>query len=131
MALYASVEAHHTIKRAAGVLGLGRACVRAVETDNSQRLDVSALRYAISEDVRAGVVPIAVVATAGTTNTGAIDPLRTAGEVAREVGAWFHVDGAYGLPAILGARRSSRTRSAVSMDSPPSRSTISSLPSPR
>jgi aromatic-L-amino-acid/L-tryptophan decarboxylase len=104
MAVYASVEAHHTIQRAAGVLGLGRACVRAVKTDNLQRLDVSALRHAIDEDVRAGVAPIAVVATAGTTNTGAIDPLRAAGEAAREVGAWFHIDGAYGLPAILDER---------------------------
>jgi aromatic-L-amino-acid decarboxylase len=104
MALYASVEAHHTIQRAAAVLGLGRASVRAVETDHRQRLEISALRRAIGGDMRAGIVPMAVVATAGTTNTGAIDPLRAAGEAAREVGAWFHVDGAYGLPAILDDR---------------------------
>jgi aromatic-L-amino-acid decarboxylase len=104
MAVYASREAHRTIQRSAGVLGLGRASVRAIPTDDRQRLDVAALRRALDEDVRAGVVPVAVVATAGTTNTGAIDPLRAAGELAREAGAWFHVDGAYGLPGVLDDR---------------------------
>ncbi|MGE5409074.1 MAG: pyridoxal phosphate-dependent decarboxylase family protein, partial [Syntrophothermus sp.] len=58
----------------------------------------------MTRDVAAGVVPIAVVATAGTTNTGAIDPLGAAGEVARKHEAWLHVDGAYGLPGILDDR---------------------------
>ena len=58
----------------------------------------------MAADVEGGIVPIAVVATAGTTNTGAIDPLRSVGEVSRRYGAWFHVDGAYGLPGILDKR---------------------------
>lgn len=103
-AIYASTEVHHTIQRAAGVLGLGRGSVRSIGADERQRLDVAALRDAIERDVAAGFVPVAVVATAGTTNTGAIDPLRAAGEIAREHSAWFHVDGAYGLPAILDER---------------------------
>jgi aromatic-L-amino-acid decarboxylase len=103
-AIYASTEAHHTIQRSAAVLGLGRSCVRAIPTDDRQRMDVVALRETVDRDVSAGVVPIAVVATAGTTNTGAIDPLRAAGEVALEHGAWFHVDGAYGLPGTLDER---------------------------
>ncbi len=106
-AIYASTEAHHTIQRAAGVLGLGRACVRAIPTDERQRMEIDALREAVAQDVAAGRVAVAVVATAGTTNTGAIDPIRAAGEVAREHGAWLHVDGAYGLPAILDERISS------------------------
>jgi aromatic-L-amino-acid decarboxylase len=103
-ALYASTEAHHTIQRAAGVLGLGRRSVRRLATDDRQRLDLAALAQALAADVAAGILPVAVIATAGTTNTGAIDPLRGAGELARDHGAWFHVDGAYGLPGILDAR---------------------------
>jgi aromatic-L-amino-acid decarboxylase len=103
-AIYASAESHHTILRAAGVLGLGRRSVRLIATDQHQRLHPQALAQALEDDQGQGVVPVAVVATAGTTNTGAIDPLRECGEVARRFGAWFHVDGAYGLPGILDDR---------------------------
>ena len=103
-ALYTSAEAHHTILRSAGVLGLGRRSVRLIPTDEQQRLDPMALARALEQDAADGVVPIAVVATAGTTNTGAIDPLRECGELAQRYGAWFHVDGAYGLPGILDER---------------------------
>ncbi len=104
LALYTSTEAHHTVQRSAGVLGIGRENVREIATDPRQRMDVDALRRAIEEDEAAGIVPVAVVAAAGTTNTGAIDPLRACGEIARERGIWFHLDGAYGLPAILDDR---------------------------
>jgi aromatic-L-amino-acid decarboxylase len=104
LAIYTSTEAHHTIHRAAAVLGIGRANVRLVPADSEQRLDAGALRDRIAADTRDGVLPVAVVAAAGTTNTGAIDPLREAGEVARAFGAWYHVDGAYGLPGILDDR---------------------------
>src|SRR5262252_9566730 len=97
--VYASEQAHHTIQRATAVLGLGRAGTRPIACDARQRIDVAALRAAIAEDERDGVVPVAVVGTAGTTDTGAIDPLGDLAEVAREHGAWFHVDGAYGLIA--------------------------------
>ena len=97
--VYASEQAHHTIQRATAVLGLGRTGTRHIACDARQRIDVAALRAAIAEDERDGVVPVAVVGTAGTTDTGAIDPLGDLAEVAREHGAWFHVDGAYGLIA--------------------------------
>ena len=58
----------------------------------------------VERDLADGVLPVAVVATAGTTNTGAIDPIRALGEIAHELGVWFHVDGAYGLPGILDER---------------------------
>lgn len=103
-AVYASTETHHTVQRAAGVLGLGRRAVRAITCDKSGRMRVDALREAIAADRRAGVLPLAVVANAGTTNTGAIDPLSSIGELAREHGLWFHVDGAYGLPGVLDER---------------------------
>ncbi len=104
VALYASAEVHHTVQRSAAVLGIGRAHVRLIPTDDSQRMRVDLLREALQADREAGVVPVAVVATAGTTNTGAIDPLREIGQVAREFGAWFHVDGAYGLLGSLDER---------------------------
>jgi aromatic-L-amino-acid/L-tryptophan decarboxylase len=97
--VYASEQAHNTIQRATAVLGLGRAGTRRIACDARQRIDLAALRAAIAADERDGVVPVAVVGTAGTTDTGAIDPLGDLAEVAREHGAWFHVDGAYGLIA--------------------------------
>jgi aromatic-L-amino-acid decarboxylase len=104
VAIYASSETHHTVQRAAGVLGLGRRAVRSISCDRSGRMRLDALRDAIAADRQAGVLPMAVVANAGTTNTGAIDPLSSIGELAREQGLWFHVDGAYGLPGLLDER---------------------------
>jgi len=104
VAVYASEQVHHTIQRSAGVLGLGRRSVRLVPTDDGLRMRPDALRALLEADAAAGVVPIAVVGTAGTTNTGAIDPLREVGTIAHDHGAWFHVDGAYGLPGILDDR---------------------------
>jgi aromatic-L-amino-acid decarboxylase len=104
VALYATTETHHTIQRAAGVLGIGRRAVRAVACDRPRPMRVDALAEALAADRRAGVLPIAVVGNAGTTNTGAIDPLQAIGELAAASGIWFHVDGAYGLPGILDER---------------------------
>ena len=83
---------------------MGRDHVRAIPTDHLQRMDLGALEAALTADRAAGVLPVAVIAAAGTTNTGAIDPIRGAGELAHAFGAWFHVDGAYGLPGILDER---------------------------
>lgn len=102
--IYTSTEAHHTVQRSAAVLGIGRSMVRAVPVDSDQRMDVAALEGAMKRDVGEGFLPIAVVATAGTTNTGAVDPLRSIGELAHEMGAWFHIDGAYGLLGALDDR---------------------------
>ena len=104
VAAYAPTEAHHTIQRSAGVLGIGRRAVRAIPCDRRGRMRVDALAEAIAADRRAGVLPVAIVANAGTTNTGAIDPLREIGELAQESGVWLHVDGAYGLPGVLDER---------------------------
>src|SRR6516164_4169036 len=97
--VYASEQAHHTIQRATAVLGLGRAGTRHIRCDARGRIDVSALRAAMAQGKRDGVIPVAVVGTAGTTDTGAIVPLDDLAEVAREHGTWFHIDGAYGLIA--------------------------------
>ncbi|MBE9549729.1 MAG: pyridoxal-dependent decarboxylase, partial [Proteobacteria bacterium] len=102
--IYASEECHHTIQRSGGVLGVGRRAVKAIACDLEGRMLVSDLCKAIAEDREQGILPMAIVASAGTTNTGAIDPLQAIGEIAKENKIWFHVDGAYGLPGILDER---------------------------
>jgi aromatic-L-amino-acid decarboxylase len=97
--IYASSEAHHTIRRAAAVLGLGRNAVSSVPVDERQRIRVDLLAQMIESDVAAGIVPVAIVGIAGTTNTGAIDPLDELADLAERYDTWLHVDGAYGLPA--------------------------------
>lgn len=115
--VYATREAHHTIQRAAGVLGIGRRAVRSIACDMNGRMDPVSLRRAIAEDIQRDFLPMAIVANAGTTNTGAIDPLLAIGEIAREHGIWFHVDGAYGLPGILDERKAALYRGLEHADS--------------
>ncbi|TQF02299.1 aminotransferase class V-fold PLP-dependent enzyme [Kitasatospora acidiphila] len=102
--LFASQAAHFSVQRAAAVLGLGERAVVGVPVDHAQRLDPRALAEALAASVRAGETPVAVVATAGTTDTGAIDPLPACAELAAEYGAWLHVDAAYGGGALLSDR---------------------------
>ena len=104
VALYASSEAHHTIQRSAGVLGVGRRAVRLIGCDAQGRMRVDELQRALAEDARSKILPLAIVANAGTTNRGAIDPLEAIGEIANSRGIWLHVDGAYGLPGFLDER---------------------------
>jgi len=98
---YQSSEGHSCLRKAVELLGFGQASIRIVPVDDSYRLDVRALEAAIGEDVVNGVRPIAVTATAGSVNTGAIDPLAAIADVCRRHDVWFHVDAAYGGPAIL------------------------------
>ncbi len=99
VAIYCSAEAHYSVVRAAELLGIGSANVRALPIDGARRLPPEAVAAAIDRDRADGVVPIAVVATAGTTLTGAVDPIDGLADVCGEHGVWLHVDGAYGLPA--------------------------------
>ena len=97
--IYTSAEAHASVERAGELLGIGRAQVRAVPIDGARRMRPSDLRALISADIALEHRPIAVVATAGTTLTGAVDPIDAVADVCAEFGVWLHVDGAYGLPA--------------------------------
>lgn len=99
LTMYASAEAHHSLVKAADILGIGTDQVRLVAVDENHRMDVAALREAITADVAAGLRPFLVAATAGTTGTGAVDPLDDVADAAAEHGCWMHVDGAYGGPA--------------------------------
>jgi glutamate/tyrosine decarboxylase-like PLP-dependent enzyme len=94
--LYLSEEGHSCIRKAAEVLGLGADAVRTVPVDGDFRMDVAALRAAVAADRAAGRRPFCVAASAGTVNTGAIDPLDEVANLCRAEGLWFHVDGAYG-----------------------------------
>ena len=97
--LYASDQIHLSIPKAADILGLGREQVRVVPSDEKFCIDVRHLRERIDSDVRAGLRPFCVVASAGTVSTGAVDPLNEVAGVARAHSLWFHVDGAYGALA--------------------------------
>jgi glutamate/tyrosine decarboxylase-like PLP-dependent enzyme len=94
--MYASVETHTWIQKAADLGGFGTGSIRWIPTDGRLRMDVAALRQQIEADAAAGDVPCMVVGTAGSVSTGAVDPLPDIGAVCKEYGVWFHVDGAYG-----------------------------------
>lgn len=102
--VYASEEAHFSIAKAAAVMGVQ---IRRVALDDDRRVDVVSLREAIAKDRRASAVPFCVVGTAGTTATGAVDPLDAIATVAVDEGLWFHVDGAYGAFAAADPASSS------------------------
>jgi glutamate/tyrosine decarboxylase-like PLP-dependent enzyme len=99
--IYASEQVHMAVPKAVAMLGLGRENLRIVPCDASSRMIPSQLEQAIRRDQAEGTIPIAVVASAGTVNTGAIDPLREIAGIAHTHGAWMHVDGAYGALAAI------------------------------
>ena len=99
--VYASEEIHMSIPKSVAVLGIGRNNLRLIPTDASFRMIPEELEACIVRDEKAGKTPVAIVASAGTVNTGAIDPLRAIAEIARRHGTWFHVDGAYGALAAI------------------------------
>jgi aromatic-L-amino-acid decarboxylase len=101
VAIYASEEAHVVIRRSADMLGLGAGAVRAIALDGEQRMRPDALAEAIERDRAGGTRALALVATAGTTTTGSIDPLPALADLAEEHGLWLHVDAAYGGAAVL------------------------------
>ena len=101
--ILASTHAHYSVSRAAGIMGLGTDAVLHVAADNQGRMQVTALQQAWQQCVAESNKPFAVVATAGCTPTGSIDPLVEIGEFCREKSLWFHVDGAHGASALLSA----------------------------
>lgn len=99
--IYCSVETHSCVIKAAEILGLGSEGVRKIQVNERFQLDTTALRIQIEADLQAGYLPFCLVGTAGTVNTGAIDPMEELLEISKEFGLWFHVDGAYGALAKL------------------------------
>ncbi len=103
--VYASQEVHMSIPKSVALLGIGRDNLRLIPVDSSQRMDTTELKRQIEKDKAAGKIVLAVVASAGTVNTGAIDPLAEIAEIARKHDAWFHIDGAYGALAAIAERK--------------------------
>ena len=102
LAVYGSEHAHSALDKAAALLGLGLSAVRHVPSDNEFRMDVRELRRLLDADRRAGIIPMAVVPTIGTTATTSVDPVRDVIEVCREQNVWVHVDAAYaGVAAMI------------------------------
>jgi glutamate/tyrosine decarboxylase-like PLP-dependent enzyme len=105
MTVYASEEVHMSVAKGADILGIGRDQVRVIACDERQRMRVDALRARIEADLGEGLRPFCVVGSAGTVNTGVVDPLAEIAKVANEFQLWFHVDGAYGAPGVLDERK--------------------------
>jgi aromatic-L-amino-acid/L-tryptophan decarboxylase len=100
--IYCSEEAHSSVDKAAMTLGFGLSGLRKIPTDERMRMDPNALATAVEADRRAGAIPLAVVATVGTTSTTAIDPVPAIAEVCQREKMWLHVDASYGgVAAIL------------------------------
>jgi aromatic-L-amino-acid/L-tryptophan decarboxylase len=100
-ALYVGQDGHGCAHKAADLLGLGSANVRLIDSDADHRIRPDELDRHLAADRAAGIIPIAVVASVGTVNTGAIDPIDDVATICQRYGAWLHLDAAYGGPAAL------------------------------
>jgi aromatic-L-amino-acid decarboxylase len=96
LTVYASEQCHFSVERSLDILGLGRASLRKIETDERFHIRIDALRHQIEVDRQAGCIPCCVVGIAGATSTGVIDPLKELATVAKDNNCWYHVDAAYG-----------------------------------
>lgn len=99
--IYLTRQVHHCVQKAIRIAGLGEVQIRYVAIDERFRMDAAALRQQVELDKQQGLRPFLVVASAGTTDVGAIDPLDAIADVAEEHGLWYHVDGAYGGAFLL------------------------------
>ncbi len=117
LTLYISEEGHSCLRKAAELLGLGSANIRVVPVDVHFHMDLAALRAAVAADRAAGCRPFCVAASAGTVNTGAIDPLDDLAAFCSEEGLWLHVDGAYGAFGALDPELAPRYAALTRVDS--------------
>jgi aromatic-L-amino-acid decarboxylase len=102
--IYFSDQTHNSVEKALRVLGFAREQIRAMPSDEDFRLPVESLRRAVAEDRADGKRPFLVIANAGTTNTGAVDPIDQLADLCERENLWLHVDGAYGAAACLSER---------------------------
>jgi glutamate/tyrosine decarboxylase-like PLP-dependent enzyme len=119
--IYCSVETHSCILKAAEIIGLGTDAVRKIGVNERYELDVQLLKVQLENDLQVGFLPFCLVGTAGTVNTGAIDPMAELLEISRAYGLWFHVDGAYGAlgkldPNYAGALRAIEEADSLAFD---------------
>ena len=116
-AVYFSDQTHSSIERGLRVLGFQDHQMHKIQSDDCFRLDVSALQRAVKADRASGRLPFCVVANAGTTNTGAIDPLPALADYCHQEGLWLHVDGAYGAAAVFCERGQALLEGLARVDS--------------
>ena len=117
LTLYTSTQAHSAVARAAWIAGISRGNVRVLPTDEGWRLRADTVRDAVAADQEAGLIPFCVVASAGTTNTGAVDDLPGIAELCRRESLWLHVDAAYGAFAAITSRGAETLRGIEHADS--------------
>lgn len=98
MTVYVSEQGHSSLDKAMDMLGMGTKNLRKIAVDENFQIDCQLLEQQIEQDKATGLLPVCVVGIAGTTNTGAVDPLRKLGEIAKKYKLWYFIDGAYGLP---------------------------------
>jgi aromatic-L-amino-acid decarboxylase len=115
--LYASEEAHHSLDKSVGLMGLGRKALCKIPVDPNMHIDARKLELQIRADLRAAKKPFCIVGTLGTTNSGAIDDIVTLAVIAKKYNLWLHVDGAYGAGAMLSDKHHEIMRGVEMADS--------------
>lgn len=114
---YATAEAHHSLDKSAGLLGLGRDALRRIPVTRHLQLDPALLVDRIEQDLATGFTPFCVVATAGTTSSAAVDDVAALAAISRRYGLWYHVDGAYGAAVVFSDRYRDLIRGVEQADS--------------
>ena len=117
MVVYASEQCHYSLIKSVDILGLGRAGLRKIETDDAFHIRTDLLREAIEHDRRAGRLICCIAGAAGATSTGVVDPLDELADIAREYDCWFHVDAAYGGALAFSEKHRSLLRGIERADS--------------
>ncbi len=115
--VYLTAQTHHCVDKALAIAGLGECVQRRIPLNSRYRMDVAALKAQIPQDRANGLRPWLVVASAGTTDTGAVDPLPAIADVAEREGLWLHIDGAYGAAFALTADGKARLAGMERADS--------------
>ena len=117
LVVYASEQCHYSIDKSVDLLGLGRAGLRKIPTDERFHIRTDVLREQIARDRAEGLLPCCIVGVAGTTSTGVIDPLDDLAVIARESELWYHIDAAYGGPLAFSAQHRDKLRGIALADS--------------
>ena len=117
LVVYASEQCHYSIDKSVDLLGLGRASLRKIPTDERFHIRTDVLREEIARDRAEGLLPCCIVGVAGTTSTGVIDPLEELAAIARENDCWYHIDAAYGAPLAFSAKHREKLRGIALADS--------------
>jgi aromatic-L-amino-acid/L-tryptophan decarboxylase len=101
LVFYCSNTTHTWVEKAAALFGLGTNAIRWIETDAENKIDINILQETINEDQQNGFQPFMVIGTAGDVSTGVVDNLKEIGTICKNYNLWFHIDGAYGIPAAV------------------------------